>query len=80
MPGQDTDIKRLVATNIALAIEQEAITVAEVARRIGGHERGVRRWRNGEGAPDIESLGRLAAVLNRDINWFYTDHKETIAA
>lgn len=76
MPGQEPDIKRRISANIALAIEQEGITVAEVARRIEGHERAVRRWRNGEGAPDVESLAKLAMVLGRDLNWFYTDHDE----
>lgn len=76
MPGQETDIKRRVAGNIALAIERQGMTIAEIARRIGGHERQVRRWRDGEGAPDIENLAKLAAVLNRDITWFYEDHDE----
>lgn len=77
---QDIDIKSRVSDNIRLAIEQEKLTVAEVARRIGGHERAVRRWRNGEGAPDIDSLASLAVALDREIGWFYEDHEPEAAA
>ena len=76
MSRHDTDIRRRVARNIARAIEEQDLTVAEVARRIGGHERAVRRWRNGDGAPNVESLAHLALALDRDINWFYADHEQ----
>jgi ribosome-binding protein aMBF1 (putative translation factor) len=80
MSRQPTDIKRRVAVNIQRAMAEREITSAELARRLGDHERQVRRWRNGEVSPRPESFARLAMELDREPSWFYMDHEEKAAA
>jgi ribosome-binding protein aMBF1 (putative translation factor) len=74
MPGQVTNIKKRVAANIAAAMDDQDVGPSEVARRIGGHERAVRRWRDGEVTPGQDSLARLAIALEiEDAAWFYVN-------
>lgn len=74
------DIKGRVATNIRQAMADQDLTAAELARRLDDHERQIRRWRNGEVTPKLDSLARLAMELDRDPSWFYMDHEAQAAA
>jgi transcriptional regulator with XRE-family HTH domain len=77
---QGTDMKSRLAENIRVAMAQEDITTAELARRLEDHERQVRRWRNGETVPSFENVTKLAFELGREPGWFYLDHSERSAA
>jgi transcriptional regulator with XRE-family HTH domain len=74
------DIKGRVAANIRQAMADQDLTAAELARRLDDHERQIRRWRNGEVTPKLDSLARLAMELDRDPSWFYMDHGGQVAA
>jgi transcriptional regulator with XRE-family HTH domain len=76
MSRQEPDTRELIGRNIAAAMDEAEITSAELARRLATHERGVRRWRNGEVAPTLDNLARLAREFGKDIAWFYTEHDE----
>lgn len=75
-------MKRRVAANIAAALTDSGLTVAEVARRTGNHERAIRRWRDGDVSPSQKNLARLASVVGvQDVTWFYLPHEdEQVAA
>lgn len=73
-------MKSRVATNIREAMRERGVNAAELARRLGDHERQVRRWRNGETVPGFGNLAKLAVELDREPGWFYLDHTEKAAA
>ena len=67
-------MKSRVATNIRGAMRERGVNSAELARRLGDHERQVRRWRNGETVPGFDNLAKLAVELDKEPGWFYLDH------
>lgn len=70
-------MKSRLASNIAAAIEASGLSIVEVSRRMNGHERAVRRWRDGDVSPSQENLARLATVLDvPDVTWFYLPHDD----
>lgn len=73
------DMKSRLARNIRDAMAETNMTSAELARRLGDHERQVRRWRNGETVPGFSNITKLSVELNREPGWFYLDHEKAAA-
>jgi transcriptional regulator with XRE-family HTH domain len=74
------DLSRIVAANIRAARLAEGLTQHALAVRLGrGDQMTVSRWERGEHRPSDESLVRLAAALDREFAWFFTDHAEAAA-
>lgn len=76
MSGQP-DIKSRIAENIARALDDSELSIAEIARRMGKktNEKTIRRWRDGEATPGPDTLARFGSVVGRpDHTWFYLPH------
>lgn len=77
----DGHLRGIVGDNIRKAMEEKDISAAELARRMGAHEKAVRRWRNGEMVPSFDkNMPLLAETLGYEQSWFFTDHNEKAAA
>ena len=80
---QTPDMRSRVAGNIALAIQDSGLSVAEIARRMGGRtsDRTLRRWRTGTTSPSNEALALFGSVVGiTDPTWFYLPHEEAMPA
>lgn len=67
-----------IAANLRAELARTGLSAAEVARRLGVHERLVRRWRNaGESDPSWANMLELAALFGRDAGWFYKQRTES---
>lgn len=56
---------RAARTEQALMLEDLAVAARVSAQTI-------RRWENGEGAPDAEQLGAIANATGKSVSFFYT--------
>jgi transcriptional regulator with XRE-family HTH domain len=72
-----TDLAASVGDNIRTARKDAGLTQVQLAERVGVTSfMAISRWERGEHKPSDEFLLRLAAALDRDLPWFYTDHRE----
>lgn len=65
--------------NIKHAQADKGLTVDALAAEIGVSPRLLQKWRQGTVKPRYENLLKLAAALDRDPAWFYTDHQREAA-
>jgi transcriptional regulator with XRE-family HTH domain len=73
-------VKATIARNIDLAITSKpGLTNRAVGAAIGATEHMVWRWRRGRVEPTTHYLVALAAVLDKEVAWFYSDHEEVEA-
>lgn len=69
-------LKGTIAANITAAMTAKGLSAADLMRQTDFHERAVRRWQKGEVTPSLENMQRLAELLGRPVQWFYTDHAD----
>lgn len=60
-----------VAGRLRVAQAESGLTNEELAREIGVGLRLLQKWRAGTVEPRYENLQKLAAVLKREVSWFY---------
>jgi transcriptional regulator with XRE-family HTH domain len=65
------DMKRRIAGHLIVAMNEQGVSSAELARRLGLNEKTVRRWRGAEVMPDPERLAQAADVLGLELGAFY---------
>ncbi len=70
-----------IGLNIRQARRSAGLTQRRLAQDLGLDIRAVNRWERGGITPSRGNLAKLAAHLDRDPGWFYTDHSdERVAA
>jgi transcriptional regulator with XRE-family HTH domain len=75
--AEDTDFKQLIGVNIRLARELMGLSQGELARRIDARDRNeISRYENGHRKPSIGRMVRIAAELERTVDWFLAPHEE----
>lgn len=76
------DLWTIVAANIKDARAAKHLTQRQLAALVNNVDSlAVSRWERGVSLPNRENFEALAAALDRDVAWFYTEHDpEEIAA
>jgi transcriptional regulator with XRE-family HTH domain len=70
-------IRTIVARNIRAARAAKRLTQRELAGMVNGVDTlAVSRWERGTSLPNARNLVALAAALDREPGWFYSDLKE----
>lgn len=55
------------------------LSQAELGDAIGIHQVSIGRYENGERIPSVETLGKIAALINKKADWFFeTDMEKDI--
>lgn len=62
-----------VSANLRAAQAAAGITNEALARQAGVGVRLLQKWRAGTVEPRYEGVAKIAAVLERDVQWFYTE-------
>lgn len=65
------DMKRRIAGHLAAAMDEQEVSSAELARRLGLNEKTIRRWRGAEVMPDTERLAQAADALGLELGSLY---------
>ncbi len=73
-------IKSIVGGNIRAARDAKKLTQLQLATALDMDPIAVSRWERGITLPDaIATMPRLAAALDVEIGWLYTDHGRAAA-
>lgn len=76
MPSQATEqLRATIAANIDAAVRDSGETNRAIGEAMGASETQVWKWRKGKHGISQDNLVRLAAVLGREVIWFYAERK-----
>ena len=64
-----TDIKPIIAKNLAHFRKQSGLTQAELAEKLNYSDKAVSRWEHGDTLPDINVLNQLCEFYGLDKMW-----------
>ena len=75
-----TDIKPIIAKNLAYFRKQSGLTQAELAEKLNYSDKAVSRWEHGDTLPDINVLYQLCDFYGIDMNTLVSDDAEATDA
>jgi transcriptional regulator with XRE-family HTH domain len=55
------------------AAQASFFTLAGLARELGVSDKTVYRWNDGDSPPRLDTVRRIATLLDRDPSWFYPE-------
>ncbi|MBL7711514.1 MAG: pentapeptide repeat-containing protein [Chitinophagaceae bacterium] len=64
---------KMIGSKIALARKKNNLSQAQLAAQLFISPQAVGKWERGESVPDILTIGRIAAILDVDLNYFAGD-------
>ena len=71
-----TDIKPIIAKNLAHFRKQSGLTQAELAEKLNYSDKAISKWERGEGMPDLYVVERLCAIFGVKADYILTEHSE----
>lgn len=71
-----TDIKPIIAKNLAYFRKQSGLTQAELAEKLNYSDKAVSRWEHGDTLPDINVLNQLCEFYGIDMNTLISEEAE----
>jgi transcriptional regulator with XRE-family HTH domain len=73
-----TDIKPIIAKNLAHFRKQSGLTQAELAEKLNYSDKAVSRWEHGDTLPDINVLNQLCEFYGIDMNTLISSDTEEL--
>lgn len=73
---QDTELKAIVAKNIAALRIENKMTQLELGNAISYSDKAVSKWERGESVPDAYVLLRLSEIFGCSVDYLLHDHVE----
>lgn len=73
-----TDIKPIIAKNLAHFRKQSGLTQAELAEKLNYSDKAVSRWEHGDTLPDINVLNQLCEFYGIDMNTLISGEVEEL--
>lgn len=71
------DVKKIVSQNIARLRKENALTQAELAKRINYSDKAISRWEKGEVVPDLETIYALSETFGVPVSAITEKQEET---
>lgn len=66
------DLREAFGTRLIQAMDEFGITGKELAAALNHSEATVSNWRTGKYLPDVNTLAAIAALFNKQVDWFVT--------
>lgn len=68
------NIKEQISRNISLIRKNRKLTQIELAEKLNYSDKAISRWENGESLPDVETLYKLANILQVPVSTFFEEN------